>query len=550
MNHCVPFLLEPFRRLTRWLPLVLLAGALSLSAAAPTVPQVEQWDVYEVVLKGPEEGNPFLDVRLAATFSDGHRTHEVDGFYDGEGVYRIRFMPEAPGSWRYETRSNRWDLTGRSGVFTVTPAREGNRGPVRVAHTYHFAYADGTPFKPIGTTAYSWTHRGEAMEEQTLETLAAAPFNKLRMAVFPQAHGVKFMPPSLFPFEGTAPRDWDFTRFNPKFFQHLEKRVGQLRDLGIECDLILFHPYDDDIEWGFETMAPEVDDRYLRYVVARLAAYRNIWWSMGNEYDFLRTKTEGDWDRYFHVVQEADPYDHLRSIHNGRIIYNHTHPWVTHVSMQNGMATEEAGRAQLYRDVYRKPIVYDELKYEGNHELRWANLSGPELVHRFWACTVAGTYGGHSEFFADEREVVWLGQGGTLKGESPPRLEFLRQILAEAPAEGLEPIDAWQDPRVAGQPGHYYLIYLGREAPAKWDFQLYRSGLVADMEFAAEVIDIWDMTVTPVDGVFVTTPKGRYSFAARDGRAVPLPGKPHQAIRLRHVGGAAPVPVVKAPTEP
>src|SRR5690606_36843907 len=149
-------------------------------------------------------------------------------------------------------------------------------------------------------------------------------------------------PPSLFPFEGTAPRDWDFTRFNPKFFQHLEKRVGQLRDLGIECDLILFHPYDDDIEWGFETMAPEVDDRYLRYVVARLAAYRNIWWSMGNEYDFLRTKTESDWDRYFHVVQEADPYDHLRSIHNGRIIYNHTHPWVTHVSMQNGMATEEA----------------------------------------------------------------------------------------------------------------------------------------------------------------------------------------------------------------
>ena len=31
-----------------------------------------------------------------------------------------------------------------------------------------------------------------------------------------------------------------------------------------------------------------VDDRYLRYVVARLAAYRNVWWSLANEYDFRK----------------------------------------------------------------------------------------------------------------------------------------------------------------------------------------------------------------------------------------------------------------------
>src|SRR5690606_24651842 len=153
----------------------------------------------------------------------------------------------------------------------------------------------------IGTTMYSWTHRPKEMEERTLKTLASAPFNKVRMAVFPQAHGVKHMPVARFPFQGNAPGDWDFTRFNPDLFQHLEKRVAELGALGIECDLILFHPYDDDEEWGFETMNAETDDRYLRYVVARLAAYRNIWWSIGNEYDFLRTKTESDWDRFFQV---------------------------------------------------------------------------------------------------------------------------------------------------------------------------------------------------------------------------------------------------------
>jgi hypothetical protein len=29
--------------------------------------------------------------------------------------------------------------------------------------------------------------------------------------------------------------------------------------------------------------------------------------------------------------------------------------------------------------------VYDEVEYEGNSDRRWAQLSGRELVHRFWA---------------------------------------------------------------------------------------------------------------------------------------------------------------------
>ena len=37
----------------------------------------------------------------------------------------------------------------------------------------------------------------------------------------------------------------------------------------IEADLILFHPYD---RWGYATMPAEADDRYLRYVIARLCA--------------------------------------------------------------------------------------------------------------------------------------------------------------------------------------------------------------------------------------------------------------------------------------
>src|SRR5437660_7449017 len=59
------------------------------SAAAP----VEQWDVAEIRLDGPAAGNPFTDVTLSARFTQGERSVEAAGFYDGDDVYRVRFMP-------------------------------------------------------------------------------------------------------------------------------------------------------------------------------------------------------------------------------------------------------------------------------------------------------------------------------------------------------------------------------------------------------------------------------------------------------------------------
>lgn len=511
---------------------------------------VERWGIFELTLPGPSGGNPFTEVELSADFTLGGRTVRAAGFYDGDGIFRIRFMPETAGPGQYVTASNRPELHGKRGAFTVTPASAGNRGPVRVRNTFHFAYADGTPYRQIGTTSYAWPHQGDSLEEQTLKTLAEAPFNKVRMGVFPKRYDWNRNEPILYPFKGTPPRTWDLSRFNPAFFRHLEQRVGQLRDLGIEADLILFHPYDKG-HWGFDRMAPDADDRYLRYVVARLAAYRNVWWSLANEFDFMSEKATEDWDRLFQIVQASDPYAHLRSIHNGSVLYNHTRPWVTHVSIQNGSAVEDYGRAVLYRDVYRKPVVFDEVKYEGNIHHRWGNLPAEEMVHRFWQGTVAGTYVGHGETYLHPEEILWWSRGGVLHGQSPPRLAFLRAILAESPDEGLEPIDKWQNVPFAGTRGQYYLGYFGRDARTEWPFELFRAGLADGMTFSVEVIDTWAMTVTPVPGVFTTRRKDAYTFADTDGRRVPLPGRPYMALRIRRVASpAVPIPASAPPAAP
>jgi hypothetical protein len=511
----------------------LTLSVFSMSQAAAAEPAVEQWGVFEVALPGPTNGNPFVDVTLSARFtSDGTNATVVDGFYDGAGIYRVRFMPDRQGAWHYLTMSSASELNGKAGEFTVTPPSSGDHGPVRVAHTYHFAYADGSPCWPIGTTSYNWAQMASALENETLQTLAASPFNKIRMCVFPKPDPANTNELQLYPFEGTPPKDWDFTRFNPEFFRHLEQCIGDLRDRGIEADLILFDPYDDG-RWGFDRMPAAVDDRYVRYLVARLAAYRNVWWSLSNEYDFNKNKTEADWDRLFQAVQAADPYGHLRSIHNGFLIYNNTKPWVTHASIQNGSAVEEPGRAELYRDVWRKPVIYDEVKYEGDISRRWGQLSAQQLVERFWSATVAGTYATHGEVLTNATRLMWTGSGGKLYGQSPARLAFLKQILADSPADGIEPIDKWQDSNMGGQPGQYYLLYFGNEKPRSWPFKLYKEGLQDGMKFKVDVIDTWNMTITPVKGEFVVKKKDGYYSTDATGRVIKLPGKPYLALRIR-----------------
>jgi hypothetical protein len=512
---------------------LLTAMLLSFTAALPApAAEVEQWGLYEVTLRGPASGNPFVEVELTATFTQDDKKVRVIGFYDGDGAYKVRFMPESPGEWTYTTASNRRDLDGKTGKLTATKPAPGNHGPVRVRNVYHFAYADGTPYFPVGTTCYAWTHQPEKLEEQTLATLKVSPFNKLRMCVFPKWYAYNQTEPARYPFAGTPPNRWDFDRANPEFFRHLETRVGQLRDQGIEADVILFHPYDKG-HWGFDRMPSAADDRYLRYTVARLGAYRNVWWSLANEFDFMKEKTDADWDRFLNIIAETDPYGHLRSIHNGTRLFNHTDKRLTHASIQNGSAVADFGRAGLYRDVYRKPIVFDEVKYEGDFEQRWGNLSAEEMVHRCWQGTIAGTYVGHGETYQNPDDVVWWAKGGTLHGKSPERIAFLRKVLEDGPRDGIEPIDKWQDDRTAGKKGEYYLVYLGKERPTEWVVDLPRAGVDRPLTLTAEVLDTWDMTVKPVPGKFTLKPNGKYRLTADPGAAIALPGKPYLAIRLR-----------------
>jgi hypothetical protein len=164
----------------------------------------------------------------------------------------------------------------------------------------------------------------EELQERTLKTLKTAPFNKLRMSVFPKHYNYNKNEPSFYPF----PRDKgvdDFSRFNPAFFDHFESCMADLMELGIEAD----------------------------------------------------------------IIRQNDPYDHMAGIYNCFGFYEHGESWVSHASIKSSALH----RAREWRTQYRKPIIYDECRYEGNIWEQWCNQSAHEMT----IYKLGGIYKGKTE---------------------------------------------------------------------------------------------------------------------------------------------------------
>lgn len=462
----------------------------------------------DVVLRGPSHGNPFVDVELTAVFQSGGTMINVGGFYDGDGAYRLRFLPPLAGRWSFTTNSTARSLDGVHGVVEV--ADSDSRGAVR-AEGRGFAYADGSPFVPLGTTSYAWTHQPEELQEETLRSLAASPFNKLRMGLFPKSFLFNSNEPERFVFERDGAGGFDTTRFDLEYFAHLERRLEGLAELGIDADVILFHPYD---RWGFAALGPAADDRYVSYVTRRLSAFPNVWWSMANEYDLLTSKRRGDWDRLAGIVVANDPVGHPLSIHNWVEVFDYTAEWATHASIQGG-GREMAQSVSKWRNRWEKPIIVDEFGYEGDIDQGWGNLTAEEVVRRFWEATLQGAFLTHGETFWSDDEIIFWAKGGTLRGESLPRLAFLRELVEAAPDGRIAQLPSDWDFVTGGGAG-YALTYFSDARPR---FRTVR--LPEGMRAKIDIIDTWRMTIDELPG-------------EHDGDVrVELPARPYIAVRVR-----------------
>lgn len=498
--------------------------------------KIEKYGIFEFTMPGIGSEAP------EAVFRCKDRCIMVRGFHENEDHATVRFMPDTLGIWSCEMN---WAGKTDCIQFECVPNAGLNHGPIRT-HGMHFRYADGTRYIPCGTTCYAWIHQKPEIIRQTLETLSTAPFNKIRMCVFPKSMPYNQNDPDFYPFQRREDGSWDVSKPDMRYWKHLDRMLLELQRLGIEADLILFHPYD---RWGFATMPQENNLRYLNYAIRRLSAYRNLWWSLSNEYEFCFAKTLKDWDAYGEMLAKDDPYHHLIGAHNWITAYP-KRDWLTHVSFQGKEATDVF---ELRAD-YQLPVIVDECGYEGNIEYAWGNLSCREFMDRVWTITVFGCYAMHGETFHRNDEVLWWAKGGRLHGQAPERIRFLREVLESLPGP-MEPActEAVKDPngnatspgqkalfehiwnmgsekaksqirremmRPIGQHPDYRLYYLGSGANSIYTLNLPENG-----SYRVELLD----TMAPKRWEAVSGVHGKICIG--------LPGKESMAILVTRLSG-------------
>ena len=223
----------------------------TLPHCAEAAATVEKWGIFEASFAGPSDGNPFPTSPSTPSFATRRREVRVPGFYDGDGTYRVRFMPDTEGDWSLR------DPLERRRRSTARPARFDGRPRRRPATTARCASATASisPTPTARRTSRSArpatpgrTSRS-AMQAETLETLTRTRFNKIRMGVFPKDYPYNNNEP-LHPTSTSRRRRQARLRpAQPRGLPALrDAGRRRSRELGIEADIIIFHPYD---RWGY-----------------------------------------------------------------------------------------------------------------------------------------------------------------------------------------------------------------------------------------------------------------------------------------------------------
>lgn len=485
---------------------------------------MRQFEVFELRFAAPAPKDSDVQVNLSAVFTCEGKSKRVKGFYAGNCTYIIRFLPVKCGVYTWETEG----IISEKGEEQCECALPQKHGLVE-AEGVHFRYKDNTLYQPFGTTVYALAHQSRELIDTTLNTLKQSPFNKVRFCLFPKHYDFNHNEPTYYAFEKKGEK-WDVHKPVFAFWEAFEEILQRLDNMGIQADLILFHPYD---RWGFSTMDKEDCLVYLDYLLRRFSAYPNLWWSLANEYDLMEHYSIEDFVQFGLFVKDNDPYGHLLSNHNCFGYWDFKRPEVTHCCIQDVNVCEVP---ELQRE-YKKPVVFDECRYEGNIAHNWGNISAKEMVHRFWSAMTYGGYCTHGETYYSEDDILWWSRGGTLKGESPARIQFLKDIFEsfDGPMDFVEEgltrftVEEIERMKETGLPKHLkqdffakglitfprekmlpfmlrnrpclghvgekvYLRYMEKECAARTEIILPDSG-----EYMVEIIDTWEMTRTVVE---------------------------------------------------
>jgi hypothetical protein len=387
-----------------------------VTASSPTV-STDCYDFFEVTLHvdKPAARNPFSDVKVSGRFGligQGSML-VVDGFCDDPGgtVFRVRFMPSKAGDYSYSVVYLRGVFAWvYNGTFKAVKAKRSGILRVDLQHPWHFVWeGSGEHFFLNGTTAFllmGWD--SERVIRDSIDRLRGLEVNRIRVLLDgrtdyfltePIKPGFGFRA-YLNPWLAKRPHDvgdphFNYGRFNCPYWQKFERILSYAREKGMNVSVIF--------GWNDAKVHPPVDSedehRYFRYAVARLAAYSNVTWDLGDDLDRFRSEA---WTHNSGTMLYAlDPYHHLATSHPvDNRFQDRTSQWFSMTSFQRWDRPLHAWmleqREQQLKTKRIIPQVNEEYGYE-DHYPSFAPYKPPaasaEANRRAaWEIVMAGCY--------------------------------------------------------------------------------------------------------------------------------------------------------------
>jgi hypothetical protein len=473
----------------------MMAGAPREVAFSQPAGSVEVYDFAEVAVNitGPDARNPFTDATLRGTFgkTGGSAQIPVEGFCDSAdgSIFRIRFMPSSAGDYTYSIKYGQGGFEKTtSGTFRATDGHR--RGPLRVDPKYpwHFIW-EGTGehyFFNGNTTFWLMGWREERVIRDIIDRQLKLKINRIRVLLAghsntfwgePVMTGENFTY-ALRPWPATKPESYDqpgldFTRFNIPHWLKFERMLRYARERDMIVSVI------QDISTHHQRPPEYSDDerRYLRYMVARLSAFSNITYDLGDDMDSFRD------EKWVHatgiLIESWDPYKHLATSHPvHRENQDRGSDWFGFTSIQDWRRPQHAlmlEERQLQIKTGRIiPQTNEEYGYE-DHYPHWAPAppgdSSETLRHMAWEVAMAGAYGTAGESSRRGTNIWPDTGGGWINGRGDDTMVMLKGY--EHMVDFFTSFEWWKtEPHdelvnngamCLAKPGEIYAVYLPKE---------------------------------------------------------------------------------------
>ena len=383
---------------------------------------IAQWTVFEQTLASQHTyDNPSADVAvvLQLTAPSG-KSYTCDAFWDGGSTWRVRFRPDAVGTWHYITDASATGdggLHGIRGMFECVAYQGENplyqRGELQLsADRRRFTYADGTPYLWLADTAWNGVLRAKPADwDEYLAVRRDQGFS-----------GVQFIggPWRAFSHDAqgeTAFLNDDPTRINPAFFQRLDSKVAAINAHGLHAIPLLMH---DNGNYNFaQSLSQEDTIRLVRYMLARWDAYHCAYILAGDgPYDGERARYWIEVGRAVFGQRTQRPVTILPLGWMWFLNDLRHEPWFTFLGYQSCHDDSDEQLAWLAQGPpakeWRTEPLLPQIDLELNYEAHPAEASGTLFddhdVRRamYWSLLVAppagATFGNHSIWLWAENE--------------------------------------------------------------------------------------------------------------------------------------------------